>query len=258
MRELDESGKNVSIIDFSTQNFTLVYSHSSATNLSWEYSATLINRAVVNITFIQFVQDSTYTFAGKTEKFPANSVKLNFLVSNWPFRAISNKLNIEMESGATAQGGATSPPSDKCHDDVASGTSYNTDTGGNLQWVKISRNGVAVYVQFVPDAMIDGRKQDITFSLLGDFTFAATFPHFWTFAELDPNFNVLLDPISYYDCAKKSSHKTKVAIIASTVTIVGLLLIVAIIVVIYKTQLRKREHKRLINMHSMSSSKLSQ
>ena len=90
-------------------------------------------------------------------------------------------------------------------------------------------------MQLIPDAIIDGRNQDITFSLIGNTTIAATLPHFWTSAGvlyylpnlppsrlniyyfiqvLDPNYAILVDLPSDGSCSGQSglNHKSIIVI----------------------------------------------
>ena len=77
------------------------------------------------------------------------------------------------------------------------------DSGGGVQWVKTSFNGVTLYLfvlllyifvycflttcmyeQFLPYSMIDGRNRSISFDLINDSFVAAVLPHFWDYAGI--------------------------------------------------------------------------
>ena len=168
LREVNGNGVDVAIVDLTTYKFALVQTLSSPTNLTWEYSAVLDNGAVINATvsliprekgrnksseterrgkffdslyFIQFTKDSLFTFAGASTTYSANSLKLNLNLSNWPFKSIFNTLKIEMETAVVTQNDTSS---DACHNGPV--TSYDSDSGNSLQWIKINQNGVAVYL----------------------------------------------------------------------------------------------------------------
>lgn len=130
---------------------------------------------------------------GEETQFDANTLKFNFKVSNWPFKSISNSLQVGIENSIS---------SDACDD--------KNEVKGHLQWLRFSFNGTTVYplffllvliiiqkfdkfrfVEFNPNAMIDDRKRNIKFSAINTTMVAATVPHFWSSAGTRQNYLII-------------------------------------------------------------------
>lgn len=166
LTERNRDGQVVTFVDLanSAQNFSFVNNtqfRDGSNNMMWEYAYNLVNRAKLNITvsfyfiiyllciiriisfiintlikckFIEFKDPSTeYTYLDKTSHFAANTLKLNFKVSTWPFRSIDNTLDIEMDTQVDSSSLCVS-------------IQNNNEVNGYLKWLKISLNGVYVYL----------------------------------------------------------------------------------------------------------------
>jgi len=69
--------------------------------------------------------------------------------------------------------------------------SYSYD---GLKWLTITGDKVKLYAQFDNAALVDGRVRKISYSLDNSYmSFQAVLPHFWDFAELDPQFSMVLE-----------------------------------------------------------------
>lgn len=143
--------KSVSL-ESSDQNYTYNnYTLGDSSNIVWDYSAALENGAIVNITvsihflffnlilfdyyqFIQFKEPYIYEFYNDTTEFFANTLKVNFKVSFWPFASISNTLHVQMDNLVDSD----DEPENLC-------ISEDNDQDGFTQWLKINVNDVALY-----------------------------------------------------------------------------------------------------------------
>eukprot|EP00026_Physarum_polycephalum_P003519 Phypoly_transcript_03532.p1 GENE.Phypoly_transcript_03532~~Phypoly_transcript_03532.p1 ORF type:complete len:603 (+),score=53.04 Phypoly_transcript_03532:570-2378(+) len=239
--EYTSSNTLVSSFDLQSLNFTFnrTLLRGSAKNTQYEYSTLLSNRANLLITFIQFNESGDYSFNNISTHYPANTLKLNVKISDWPFAQLTNFLNVVFDNF------------------VVSAEKDNTcveqqKTSASLIWVQLTLNGIAVYAQFDPSAIVDGRNRSISFTLQTDNSVVATLPHFWDFSELDPLYSVLLSPESDNGCSSKSSnHTSKKVIIAVVVSIVGTALIIAIVLYAYKVYKRR---KTMSDLHVKMSS----
>eukprot|EP00026_Physarum_polycephalum_P010320 Phypoly_transcript_10479.p1 GENE.Phypoly_transcript_10479~~Phypoly_transcript_10479.p1 ORF type:complete len:171 (+),score=31.14 Phypoly_transcript_10479:331-843(+) len=102
----------------------------------------------------------------------------------------------------------------------------NTNSNGSLTWYTLTVNGVAMYGQFSPDAILDGRNRIITFHLNSENGLVtAIIPHFWEEMDLDPTFSVLLG--NAIDKCGKHSSGNKTIYIAVFVTL-GVLAILGV------------------------------
>lgn len=73
----------------------------------------------------------------KSETFPANTLKINFAISSWPFKSISNTLDVEMDNEATEIDGESG---------CETSSESNLNSGGYLQSLKITLNSITVYL----------------------------------------------------------------------------------------------------------------
>eukprot|EP00026_Physarum_polycephalum_P001313 Phypoly_transcript_01314.p1 GENE.Phypoly_transcript_01314~~Phypoly_transcript_01314.p1 ORF type:complete len:1011 (+),score=114.29 Phypoly_transcript_01314:384-3416(+) len=213
-------------------------------NQKWVYNSTLFNRANFNMAIELFGEPSTpYPFAGVTRNFPKNSLKLNMAIENWPFLRAGNSLGIEIHVGDNN----LSPPS--CSD--------NHQNGGSLNWLTISYNSGTLYGQFLQAAVLDGRVQNITYKSDQN-SITAVVPHFWEFAEIDPDFSVLLVSKEKDPCTGKITREksNKTLIIAIVVPVVVVVVLFALAIA-YWTKIHMRKHvraqRRNIKLQSVDS-----
>ncbi len=78
-----------------------------------------------------FKTAASVSFANTTKQYAANSVKLNMIIENWPFKSIQNSLALILDSQNTQK------HTQSC---IQSGK----DISGNLVWFQITVNGVAM------------------------------------------------------------------------------------------------------------------
>lgn len=172
LTERNSEGQQETSVEFDSVDFT-VYDISSSPNQAWISNATLPNDAIATITvsfffsfsfllpfvlspisspplsqsflffknlfwfmqFLHFKTASNYTYLGQTQTFPAETLKFNFRIENWPFKGIHNSLDVEIDSESS------SPSNDNCQ----TGPSSQTDPSGNLAWIKLNLNGFSLY-----------------------------------------------------------------------------------------------------------------
>eukprot|EP00026_Physarum_polycephalum_P008205 Phypoly_transcript_08284.p1 GENE.Phypoly_transcript_08284~~Phypoly_transcript_08284.p1 ORF type:complete len:424 (+),score=25.25 Phypoly_transcript_08284:152-1423(+) len=236
LRELDQYGAEVSSLNVTEIGFSLVHTPPSnvSNNEMWEFFTTLDSRANLSIIFIQFRDPATeYTFHNKSKLYYANTLKMNVRISNWPFKSLSDTLEVIIN----IMGNGTGAQCSNVH-----------SNGPTLSWTLLSSDGVSLYTQFETDSYIDGRERTITFTSLGQFSIAAQFPHFWTYAELDPNFAVIVDfdtKTSACEGTTKKNPIRKITIIVVVVSIVTVALIILVLGSVYTHRRRKNTRKQL-------------
>eukprot|EP00026_Physarum_polycephalum_P002084 Phypoly_transcript_02088.p1 GENE.Phypoly_transcript_02088~~Phypoly_transcript_02088.p1 ORF type:complete len:970 (+),score=100.19 Phypoly_transcript_02088:343-2910(+) len=238
LHEITENGTEVAFVDAADLTFSLFKSPTvnGSRNQIWNLFSSLPNRAAVNITVIQFTDPITsYTFFSKTQTYSANTVKMNLKISGWPFRSLSNSLEAVIASAGAGE----------------KGNVCSHSRGPSVLWTTLSINGVSLYTHFTQDANVDGRERSISFVQRDQYSISAKFPHFWTFAELDPNFWVLLDLADSCTSLTKQKHQVrKVVTIAVVVPIIGIALIVGVLFLIYVNIKRARTQKKLRELAS--------
>lgn len=120
----------------------------------------------------------------------------------WPFKSIMNKLEIDVESGVNSLVG------NQCQS-----TDVSNDDSDNLRWIKITLNGVTLYGEFQEYALVDTATRSVQFAY--NQTAQATtiiVPHFWTSAEFDPDFQVLLTSNGGIDNCVSASKSSSLCI----------------------------------------------
>eukprot|EP00026_Physarum_polycephalum_P001204 Phypoly_transcript_01205.p1 GENE.Phypoly_transcript_01205~~Phypoly_transcript_01205.p1 ORF type:complete len:1009 (-),score=91.48 Phypoly_transcript_01205:560-3226(-) len=239
-REMDPNGALVN--EIFGANFTFTNFTSNAEYLVYEFSSILDNQASVNITFIQFITTATYYFYGVATTYPANTVKMNARIANWPFLSIVNTLEAIIESKVGNSN------ANECFD--------SKSQGPWLTWTKLSFGGVSIFAQFSPEAYVDGRERSISFVSLDQNTVAAQIPHFWTYAELDPSFAVLLDPESRDGCGKIRAESKK----SNTVVVFGFAVFFVFFVLIFLVFYLIYRHRRMkkVRTHLRTASEIAQ
>eukprot|EP00026_Physarum_polycephalum_P000833 Phypoly_transcript_00834.p1 GENE.Phypoly_transcript_00834~~Phypoly_transcript_00834.p1 ORF type:complete len:1260 (+),score=134.49 Phypoly_transcript_00834:229-3780(+) len=220
--ELDSENATVTEISARRLNFTLSESVNGS-NRVFNFSAVLENRAILYVLVYQFENCSTtVNFANTRTAYPPNTVKLSVRVRGWPFMGVTNSLGIVLNSPYTEN--ATSHVS--C-------VNHQEDESGNLRWFMVSINGTALYGQFLDRAVADGRIRKVTYQLGRNTTaITAIIPHFWEYADMDPDFSVLLGDKNGKCVNGKKTHDMKALKIVVPL-VLGLALVACIIIVTY-------------------------
>lgn len=186
IREVDVNGDIIESYDLSKQNFTVTpnLNDTSGAAASYIYQIMLPNKATLDIYIQLFTNATTVQFANQTIKVPSNGLKYSMKVASWPFHNIRNMLQISIKSDVQSENGNDCKTTD-----------ISEDGSNNIQWIKIQLNGVALYGTFSEYAVLDTAIRTVQFlynSTTGDVIIQT--PHFFDEVELDPNFQVLLDP----------------------------------------------------------------
>eukprot|EP00026_Physarum_polycephalum_P000794 Phypoly_transcript_00795.p1 GENE.Phypoly_transcript_00795~~Phypoly_transcript_00795.p1 ORF type:complete len:1302 (-),score=134.46 Phypoly_transcript_00795:84-3989(-) len=236
IREVAQNGSEIEKISAAGLVFSLVRSLGKGDkNMMWEFFVRLENEATISTSVIFFNDTTEYTFYNKTTTYPANNIKMNVKISNWPFKSILNSLEVIFASEGQSEGG------NSCSDVKTNGPT--------VLWTTISIDGISMYTQFSNDAYVDGRERTILFSQENQYSVAAKLPHFWSYAELDPNFAVILNMNSKENvCGKiKSTHSVrKKIVIAVVVPLLGVGLVVLVVLFILR---HRRNVKILHQLH---------
>eukprot|EP00026_Physarum_polycephalum_P004322 Phypoly_transcript_04340.p1 GENE.Phypoly_transcript_04340~~Phypoly_transcript_04340.p1 ORF type:complete len:390 (+),score=42.78 Phypoly_transcript_04340:1014-2183(+) len=244
LKEVSVSGDIVHTEDLTHLTFSVSHNKSHLTNGDtvdvYEYSKQLPNGAGLQINITLFIHAVTVPFANTTINVPENAVKYAMNISSWPFTSITNKLLVGIQSSAYSAISGT--------DCVTTHTTE--DESANLRTLKIESNGVELYGKFEEIAIIDTSVKNVQFSYdqTSQHTLV-TIPHFWAFADIDPDFQVLINPLgpSTPGCGAKSHKKNVTGKIVGAVVgaIVGVAIIVAISILLYKRHRKKRWMQRI-------------
>jgi len=210
----------------------------------YTYSTTLEFNAIINIEVRSFNATTPINFAGNNTIFSPYTIKINVIIQNWPFFTLSNSLAIFFLANASN------------NDNNCEGAFENTNR--DVKWISITVGNTTLYAQFDNKAIVDGRVRTITYSLnKTDYSVAAILPHFWNYAEMDPQYGVLLqDTISQKECKNNKRGWLFIIEIAVPSIVVVILLVVFIIVgsTRLRTYLRVRKSFTEIAMQSRSNS----
>jgi hypothetical protein len=183
IQEITEDGTVVVSYPLNIQNYTLVgfpqTQMDGTVAMSYTYNATLPNFSNISIYLTEFTNATTVYFANQSIAIGQNGIKYAMGVSNWPFESFRNKLKIHVRSDI--------------QDDACRTIDIGND-GDTLRYLKINVGGVSLYGKFAEYALIDeeARAVQYTFETATNLV-AIIVPHFWTGAEFDPNFQVLVD-----------------------------------------------------------------
>lgn len=197
LTEMDRYGNTLSEFEL-IESFDLVelVVLNSSRNSQWIFSSKLPNSAVVTVIFHVFNEPkSNYTFYNQTYTYKKNTLKLSVKVENWTFASTSDTLRVNIENNAT---------NTILNGDVAQ-VERSYDSGGSLNWMQISLNGLSEYVRFIPYAYVDDRKRYIQFTE-EDNMIIATLPSFVKYAVMDPDFSVLVSQDSEEEGSSSNSN----------------------------------------------------
>eukprot|EP00026_Physarum_polycephalum_P014845 Phypoly_transcript_15405.p1 GENE.Phypoly_transcript_15405~~Phypoly_transcript_15405.p1 ORF type:complete len:269 (+),score=47.86 Phypoly_transcript_15405:54-809(+) len=167
------------------------FSYASSTdgnNTLHNYTTTIEKDVSMSVILQQFENPSTtFEFAGTTLTFPPHTLKLTIQVQKWRFFSLANSLVIVLDSlGAD--------DSTNC---------VGTSEDASVSYILVVAGNVTLYGQFMNKAELDDRVRSVKYSA-GNDGITITVPHFWDYADLDPNFNVLLGaPDKYTSLCEK-------------------------------------------------------
>jgi len=151
--------------------------------ITHDYVTQFDNGAILNVKLWEFSEQYSIPFANQILQMQPNSVKMSCTISAWPFVSLTNSLQIVL-APVYVDGDST---------EVCQTSTDNSDLNGNLRWFEATVNGVTLYGEFISDAVIDGAVKPVSFRLAPDQYIYATLPFFWTSAEIDPSYSVLLE-----------------------------------------------------------------
>jgi len=233
--ETDVEDNNVSSImldnlDNTRLESTIITLPDNFTYVQYFYTQILSNNATLSIVLFQFTSGHSLSFAGQEVDIPANGLKYSITVENWPFQSILNKLSIGMEPKVTSDENA------KC-------TQVDLNNGNALKWFSIQVNNIKLYGKFMDHALIDDDVRIVEFTYIKDHNMIfLTIPFFWTKAEIDPQFSVLLDDsLDGNSCDNKSTRKYLLPL-AIGVPVLTAVIIGAVLYYVYKQRVTIDEH----------------
>jgi len=232
--EIDKLGNIVKSYSIDSRNYTVTSSDSFSADNSTIISQNItfaLREATLIVTTILYETPQEIIFANHTVNVAGNGLKYYIRIENWVFADIENQLAIVTE---TISGSGNS----------LSVTTKSVD-GGGLQWVQVSLNGMILYAKYLDFAVIDDEVQNVQFNFVRSNNSAevhAIVPHFWQYAEIDPDYSVLVDPGASENPGPRGDNSVPLTtIIAVVASVVGVAVIVSIA---FWVQLRRR-HQNL-------------
>lgn len=220
----------------------------------------------------------TFNFSNTTTALAANSIKINVIIKNWPFKSITHRLHVVFDARSA---GNTLCSFSQINDANSSVQSFVMSLGTSTLYLitHILIHELLIdetrYGQFMNHAIVDGRDRIITFKTNSDYTVTASVPHFWstlgTFnasiflfytililvLEIDPSYGVLL---GYGDGECNNEHNTGgeslpsalVGGVIGGVLLLILLLLVTVFVIYPRYQIWKKARQRQNDMTEMT------
>jgi len=238
--EVNVLGNVVKDLALDSQNYTeamtshvLQPDNSTVTYLNATFP--LLGQATLLIKIAIYENPQNLTFANHPVDMAQNGIKYSMRVENWDFEEIRNQLVIVVESTSNS---------------ARQSVNVNQVDGGTLQWMVLSSGGFNLYAKFLEYAIIDDVVQTVRFTYVdneGSPEVYVDVPHFWNYAEIDPNYVVL----EQQDTAKNSGipETTVIAIVAS---IVGAAVVVSAVLWI---QFHRRAAKRFSHLRKSRDEK---
>eukprot|EP00026_Physarum_polycephalum_P000478 Phypoly_transcript_00479.p1 GENE.Phypoly_transcript_00479~~Phypoly_transcript_00479.p1 ORF type:complete len:738 (+),score=93.32 Phypoly_transcript_00479:2350-4563(+) len=230
-----DGGLEYDIIFSTGSNFTLQENAAQNTlNKHWLAFAQLENQATLEINIFQFGDPAgtPINFANTTTVYGQNEVKIGIKVQNWPFRALSNSLELVFN---TLVGDSEASQKSDC-------TFTEKNANNSVSTLSINVDGITMYGQYEPNAEVDNTIRLITYTLT-DSSIVAKAPHFWDTLVIDPSFSILVETADKSGCAahsKSGLDKKLVVAIAVPVGVFVVALVVALIVIIPRLHLKSQ------------------
>jgi len=167
-----------------------------------------------------FNTTTTVSFANSIQVMLPNQLKLSAKITQWPFASIQNTFQLLILSSVG--------------DGSISSMSPIEDSQGVLRSFQMEVDGVPLYAQFFPSALLDGRVYPLStsYSENGNSIIITTkTPVFLRDLVIDPNFAILLENSSPTKSNTKGNNNNKsntptTVIIAVVVSVVGAVMIV--------------------------------
>jgi len=235
IQEVTGSGEIVAVFNVSAANLVAVANITDEVEM-WTYSITLANQAEISFTFMLVNNATTVEFLDESINLIPNTLKSTVYIGNWPFQTIANQLQIVTNVAA---------PQQESHCSRYSATS---DASGNVRWFQFSVNGNAVVGKFLDTVLIDGSSRPLQVTTLQDNHIAFSISHFWSYAVLDPDYSVILDPDT--NSCGGGSHVSRTTVIAVTVPIVVCAVLIVVVGLVWQFNVRRNTIKRLSNRSS--------
>eukprot|EP01133_Synstelium_polycarpum_P002655 gene2655-3062_t len=195
-----------------------------------------------------YTESNIIQWANESWNLPQNSFKYTVRLSNYSFESPLNRLVFKYQVTASSS-------------DPSGGGGSNLHNGGSsindIHWIQVDKNQLSLHGRFSNRLVVDGKQISNSNAVSKDkadgvYHVAIEVPAFTTYAELDPDFSVLLN--------KKEESKDKkdytILIIIIVCVVVGVAIIVAILVTIAKknTYVRTKLFRlKSIRMKSMKS-----
>ncbi|EGC33303.1 hypothetical protein DICPUDRAFT_154656 [Dictyostelium purpureum] len=232
IQEVDVLGKVLNRFNFNETGWSLASTNGETSST---FNTTLLEYSNFTVRVDIFKTDTQMTWANEHLAIPANSIKFSVRIDNYTFSSNLNKLEMFYQ---------TSPNSDlECaiKQQIAWGAKKSTD----MHWVTLPNNQLQLYGRFSNSLILDDR---IVSTSNEGLEFGSTvqvkvnIPFFKDYAELDPDFSVLvdvnMDETVYDECGipvgTKSNRKWVIPV-AVVVGVVGAtILFISIFAVAYK------------------------
>jgi len=228
--EIDPFGNNVTYDLLSNYSFTTSVNQS---DLITYYNITYaLPTATLVISIVHYTDAQTITFANQSTHIPANGLKFYYLVENWPFIQLANRLALTLSSSSNSNN--------------SQDLKVGEDSSGNLLWMEVSVCDASLYSTYNNHALLDDKVRTVQFRLKDKSSSDVQIivPHFWNFAEIYSDYSVLVSPTNA--CSGSSDNSIpKNTIIAIVVPIVGVVLIV--LAITGTLAIRRRNKRRSLS-----------
>jgi hypothetical protein len=185
------------------------------------FSGSLTNGASIRYTIWKVSLERNITFAGALVQLRNTSLKQGLDLANWPFRESGNHLEINIRFGASSP--------------VLRSSFVSLSSEDHMEMLSLATDSYVLRAKFLSVALVDNSSRSLSFSYDEEaMVITVTVPHFSENVSIDPNFGVLLaDPNNdQVPPEKKKSNKTVTIGIAVSLSIIGFILIVSIVLLL--------------------------
>jgi len=210
-------------------DYTVLSEIQDNSNVTYINISFALDNARLLVRVILYEKTTTIDFAGKEIIVPNGGVKYYARVENWPFEKYGNKLAITLLTSSS---------------NTSAEIQSSQNNGGNLDWMTLYAGSLSLYSQFLSYALLDDLNTTVQFVAQsqtgGTSEVQILIPHFWDYAEIDPNYAVLVEADQTGSGGQNQFMYIIIAIVVACVVAVAIIIVVTGLVIKKRRRTRSK------------------